>query len=130
MLRLSDKPQVPTSFTHIQEILSSTTAGFQWTPGFDGGLEQIFYILYKKATDLLWNQVVVSTNKVTLTGLVPGTLYNVKMLASNNMGNSSETVVLNFTTKEGKDLIYPFVSCIMNMTTEVMKSNELGSWCT
>ena len=100
-----DRPQVPTAFTYMQEILSATTAGFQWTPGFDGGLEQTFYVLYKNASGLLWNYVVAHTNKVTLTGLAPGTLYNVKMFASNSLGNSSETVILNFTTK-GEGIIY------------------------
>ena len=116
-LEFSDRPQVPTAFTYIQEVLSATTAGFQWTPGFDGGLEQKFYVLYKKASGLLWNYVVAHTNKVTLTGLAPGTLYNVKMLASNTLGNSSETVIRNFTTKEGDGIICNI--CFSNVLIQV-----------
>ena len=97
---------MPTYFTHIKETVSETTAGFQWIPGFDGGLEQKFYVFYKKASDLLWNFTVVLTNKVILTGLAPGTLYNVKMFASNSLGNSSESSILNFTTNAGESITY------------------------
>ena len=99
---------MPTYFTHIKESASETTAGFQWIPGFDGGLEQKFYVFYKKASDLLWNYTVVLTNKVILTGLAPGTLYNVKMFASNSFGNSSESNILNFTTNAGESITYSY----------------------
>ncbi|KAL4220862.1 CD80-like C2-set immunoglobulin domain [Mactra antiquata] len=94
-----DKPDPPTEFRHIESDSTPSSIHLQWTPGFDNGPSQTFYIKFRKSLDTEWKFVNVSDNgepnmELTLSELTEGTQYYIVIFASNVKGNSSESKVL------------------------------------
>uniref|UniRef100_A0A8D0BBY2 NPHS1 adhesion molecule, nephrin n=1 Tax=Salvator merianae TaxID=96440 RepID=A0A8D0BBY2_SALMN len=101
----------------------------QWTPGFDGGLQQSFRIRYHwpEAVSFQYVDVVPPhASLFTLTGLLPHTVYNVSVNARNALGESDYAdggVGLRVSTaeKEGKpDFTEPKIPSMPEQETPVM----------
>ncbi|XP_052217663.1 neural cell adhesion molecule 1-like isoform X3 [Dreissena polymorpha] len=100
-LRAHDKPETPKKL-HVKEgSLGVDSFTVEWEPGYHGGEDQTFVILYKaKQSALQWTDVNVSSNTLnySIVGLKSGTTYLIKMFAINIAGKSEETDVVTART--------------------------------
>uniref|UniRef100_A0A8D2JJI0 NPHS1 adhesion molecule, nephrin n=1 Tax=Varanus komodoensis TaxID=61221 RepID=A0A8D2JJI0_VARKO len=101
----TSRPDSPTGLKVVD--VSHNWLALEWTPGFDGGLQQSFRVRYHwpGAPSFLYVDVFPpQSTAFTLTGLYPNTLYNVSVNARNGLGESDFAdggVGLSVTT-EGK----------------------------
>ncbi len=73
-----------------------TTATATWTAG---GTETSWNVQYKAATASTWQSATANATSYTMTGLTPGTAYQVKVQANCGSGNTSDwTTAVSFTT--------------------------------
>jgi len=109
--RITGPPGTPT-LTGISSI-SHTSAVVSWVEGFHGGFDQTVTIQIssdktkwvdrlKEIRSHLENMV---PRHTTITGLLDGTTYYVRMFASNELGDSKMSEVWNFTTQGTKNNI-------------------------
>ncbi|XP_052242396.1 nephrin-like [Dreissena polymorpha] len=84
-------PEIPQN-VHVSRT-GITELELQWIPGFNGGAEQTFQIIYKKINIESWTETHAPANNTrhTLSGLSAGTAYRCKMRAENIYGISSWT---------------------------------------
>lgn len=99
----SDRPETPTEFSHDKELLTDTSVTLLWKPGFDGGIQQTFIIMYKDEKDKDWKNVTVQDTgntvmNLTVEGLSSDTSFRIQLSAMNTEG-SSENVTLYIKTK-------------------------------
>ncbi|KAJ6663543.1 hypothetical protein lerEdw1_009622 [Lerista edwardsae] len=83
------RPDPPTGLKVVG--VAHNWLALEWTPGFDGGLQQSFRVRYHwpEAPSFLYVDVFPPQSSVfTLTGLHPNTLYNVSVHARNALGES------------------------------------------
>ena len=95
---------MPVNLNYNSDSVTETSVMLFWTPGFNGGYQQTFILLYRINQEHKWQSVSVKdsneeTMNYTLTGLLSLTVYNVKLFAKNKLGNSSISPILKFTTK-------------------------------
>ncbi|XP_077193153.1 LOW QUALITY PROTEIN: nephrin [Paroedura picta] len=78
--------------THLKVLaVSHNWLALEWTPGFDGGLDQSFHVRYHRLGSPSFLEVDVfppQSPTFTLTGLHPNTPYNVSVHARNALGES------------------------------------------
>lgn len=100
-----DNPQPPTEFQNVDELATETSVTLSWKPGFDGGVEQIFLLDYRKFdSNTDWSTVtILDTGKqvinATLTFLASDSVYEFKLMATNDIGNSTTVGPLSVKTK-------------------------------
>ncbi|XP_052214574.1 protein turtle-like [Dreissena polymorpha] len=84
-------PETPQN-VHVSQK-GITELELQWIPGFNGGAEQTFQIIYKKINIESWTETHAPANNTrhTLSGLSAGTAYRCKMRAENIYGISPWT---------------------------------------
>ena len=89
----------------------------EWEPGYHGGEDQTFVILYKaKQSTLQWTDVDVSSNTLnySIVGLQSGTTYFIKMFAINMAGKSEETDVVSAITISKPGMLLTFAYGILH----------------
>ncbi|MBR5725562.1 MAG: fibronectin type III domain-containing protein [Muribaculaceae bacterium] len=75
--------------------ITSNSAELHWAPGY---MESAWNLMYKAQNDNVWTTVPNATSPVSLTGLIPNTLYNVR-IQSDCGGDTSAWVSTNFRTE-------------------------------
>ncbi|MCR4964287.1 MAG: fibronectin type III domain-containing protein, partial [Bacteroidales bacterium] len=76
--------------------VTQTTATASWTAG---GTETSWNVQYKAAADATWQSATANTTSYTMTGLTPGTNYQVKVQAVCDASTTSDwTTAVSFTT--------------------------------
>ena len=99
---ISENPDVPTNVRVKTKGITETSAVVQWTPGFNGGLDQTFIIQYSIGTDRTdghWTEVHGGeTMDNTIENLSPNTVYTVRVYANNTIGMSDISESIQFTT--------------------------------
>ncbi|KAH3699164.1 hypothetical protein DPMN_074118 [Dreissena polymorpha] len=94
------KPEPVTELDYHQHTLTTDSVVVTWSPGFGGGLLQIFNVLLKRTTDTDWSLAITTSEyNITLKNLQPGNEYMVKVYASNLMGNSTDSSTITFITQ-------------------------------
>ncbi|XP_052248364.1 nephrin-like isoform X2 [Dreissena polymorpha] len=97
--QVSSEPEPVRNLQFIEGSLTENSAVIMWSPGFDGGNPQTFLVLFKRRADNEWSAPMETTvANITLTGLQPGTDYQVKVLAENSIGSSEHSEPISFTT--------------------------------
>lgn len=102
-LLCSDRPEKPSKFSQIEELLTETSVTLIWTPGFNGGDTQTFIIAYKSDTFSEWKNINVTDTgdtvmNLTIKELLSNTNYEFQIVATNSEG-SSRKVTLQIKTK-------------------------------
>ena len=95
-------PDAPTGLTFVSA--TSTSATVRWeAPRFDGGSPITSYrVLYKVNGTLYWSSIGVGgSTQLTISPLNSGTVYQVKVLASNAVGSGFYSPEINVTTQVG-----------------------------
>ncbi|WAR06371.1 hypothetical protein MAR_021740, partial [Mya arenaria] len=93
--RITRKPDSPTDFHVIQDIIRETSAVLTWIPGFANGSPQDFHISYGKLVDGtgFYPQTIKHDNRVTMYYIVedlkPETEYFVSLFSANEEGSSA-----------------------------------------
>ncbi|WAR06198.1 NPHN-like protein [Mya arenaria] len=114
-LKPIEKPDSPTDFHVVQEEISETSAVLTWTPGFDNGSPQTFYVTYGKkgdSSDRITKFIAHKRKKemtYTLRSLESETEYIASIYASNEIG-FSQTISGTFITLKhipGKQADFP-----------------------
>lgn len=93
------------------------------TPGYNGELQQTFFIQYRQTGEKSWQTIWVSDPNngepllQSIEDLLPATDYVVTVFASNDEGNSTVSDMIPFSTAQGKHSIdkHLFVSNISKM---------------
>jgi hypothetical protein len=98
-----DKPDPPSGFHAIAELITESTIAVQWLPSFNGGRPQHFVLNYSE-TGLDWIMRIVPSSgdalyNLTLKGLSGGTLYRLLLYSENVIGRSKLSDVLYIQTK-------------------------------
>ncbi|XP_052218641.1 nephrin-like isoform X2 [Dreissena polymorpha] len=101
VIRANVQPSAPELYEIMEDLVTQNSVTIEWKSGFDGGEEQRFVILYKKSTEMAWDNITLpgAITRIALDGLDPGTAYEVKMYAENTIGKSEETAVQHVVTK-------------------------------
>uniref|UniRef100_A0A1I7WLD7 Nephrin n=1 Tax=Heterorhabditis bacteriophora TaxID=37862 RepID=A0A1I7WLD7_HETBA len=101
-------PDVPLDVRMINA--TSNTISITWTPGFDGGLDQIFEVRYQKDNEDAVHGVNTSHTHLRLSGLSPAKIYHFQIRAINSRGFSSDLTrpASSFATlnEEGVDVAF------------------------
>ena len=106
------KPKSPESPSFSE--LAARSVKILWIPGEDGGIEQTIHVQYKSGTETEWitENILASRGQTHLVvdSLSPGTLYQFRLYASNEIGNSRNTHSTYFATPcEGRTSITIFM---------------------
>ncbi|XP_052217549.1 synaptogenesis protein syg-2-like [Dreissena polymorpha] len=101
VIRANEQPSLPQRLLVVDALVTESSIAVRWIPGFDGGEDQWFVIGYRKAADVAWTYINVSSTDTQLSigKLVAGTKYEVKMYAENIIGKSDDTTILSVTTQ-------------------------------
>ncbi|XP_060568867.1 uncharacterized protein LOC132727411 [Ruditapes philippinarum] len=104
-LKATDKPERPVDFRVMNDSITDTMVTLAWSPGFNGGFQQTFVILYKVMQEHIWLNKSIKDNgdfnmNYTLNDLSSLQEYEIEMFARNIEGNSFHTNRLHFKTKE------------------------------
>lgn len=108
----------------------SRVVNISWTAGFDGNSAIENFTVEISEDNQIFKGVVCqgslsssacvvssSSTKTSLTGLLPWTTYNIRMFATNTIGQSNSSHILNVTTdEEGTCML--FTLCISSLCTE------------
>ena len=100
------KPEMPSDLRMIN--VTGDAVELAWTPGFDGGKEQLYRVKYhRKTPGSLYKQpkyydvYPMNSTKVLITGLTPASSYMFSIQALNNIGESQYTPDLQINTLSG-----------------------------
>ncbi|XP_060608379.1 neural cell adhesion molecule 1-like isoform X2 [Ruditapes philippinarum] len=104
-LKATDTPETPRDFRVINDSLTDRSVTLTWSPGFNGGFQQIFVIIYRKKNANIWLDKSTKDNgdksmNYTLYHLTSSTEYEIEMFSKNMEGYSNLTERLRFKTKE------------------------------
>ena len=102
MLQIAGPPNSP-MIKHIA-IINYDSAVVSWIEGFHGGFDQTIHVEISSETsgwiemssEPLFVQEGPAARNTTITGLLTGTLYHVRLFASNERGNSEMSKVWEF----------------------------------
>jgi hypothetical protein len=88
----------------MNDTITDTSVTLSWRPGFNGGFQQTFVIIYKMIHELVWlNKSIKDSGDInmnyTLNDLSSLQEYEIEMLARNIEGSSFRTNRLRFKTK-------------------------------
>jgi len=104
------KPTKPEDTSHSE--LTATSVKISWTLGQDGGLEQTIHVQYRRENDTDWTTENVPASGgqtyLVIATLIPGTVYQYQLYASNEIGASETTPILYFVTPDGKPNTFLF----------------------
>ncbi|XP_060607688.1 hemicentin-1-like [Ruditapes philippinarum] len=103
-LKATDKPETPKDFRLMNDTITDTSVALSWQPGFNGGFQQTFVIIYKMIHELVWLNKSIKDNgdinmNYILNDLSSLQEYEIEMFARNIEGNSLHTERLRFKTK-------------------------------
>lgn len=85
----SGKPEMP---SNVQVIAMNHKIIVKWKTGYNGGTQQALFIEYKKRVELEWKSVPTENKtSTTIAGLQMNTVYVVRMLSRNSVGESNKT---------------------------------------
>ncbi|XP_060586233.1 hemicentin-1-like [Ruditapes philippinarum] len=121
-LKATDKPERPRDFRVINDSVTDTSVTLAWSPGFNGGFQQTFVIIYKMMQEHVWLNKSIKDNGdifmiYTLNDLSSLQVYAIEMFAKNMEGNSFHTERLHFKTKASH-----------KKTKEAMQSSNTGAF--
>lgn len=101
-----DVPDEPNRLDLVD--ISETSATIQWIPGASGGYEQMFYVEYKVMGNSQWTRIQIPVQEIIvkqetrlsyrLADLLPGKMYEIRLLSSNHLGDSTPTEGIVFMT--------------------------------
>ncbi|XP_052267609.1 uncharacterized protein LOC127869263 isoform X2 [Dreissena polymorpha] len=97
----SSKPDKPFNIHVLNESITTHSMSVAWEPGFDGGHEQHFIVMYKEQIEPDWNRIEVNASSVyvsNITNLRAALMYTIKMVAVNIIGESEETEPIGVST--------------------------------
>ncbi|XP_060598567.1 nephrin-like [Ruditapes philippinarum] len=103
-LKATDKPEPPRDFRLMKDTITDASVTLSWRPGFNGGFQQTFVIIYRMIHELVWfNKSIKDDGHInmnyTLDELSSLQEYKIEMFAKNIEGNSLHTERLHFKTK-------------------------------
>ncbi|XP_062996668.1 nephrin [Elgaria multicarinata webbii] len=129
----TSRPDPPTGLKVVG--VAHNWLALEWTPGFDGGLQQSFRIRYHWPGTRSFLYVDVfppQSSAFTLTGLYPNTLYNVSVNARNVLGESDFAdggAGLSVTTEESSILPLPLIGLLSALGGLLIVSNLFFLGC-
>ncbi|XP_033759016.1 hemicentin-1-like isoform X2 [Pecten maximus] len=109
-LAVKNKPEAPTEIVVTSKTWESVY--LQWTPGFNGGESQTFYIRYTSLPHSSHgaNDVDVATaDEYNVTGLMPETTYDFKVYGVNKLGQGNHSESIKVTTNR---LTFPAIKTV------------------
>ncbi|XP_069119334.1 cell adhesion molecule DSCAML1-like [Argopecten irradians] len=109
-LAVKNKPEAPTGLAVTSKTWESVY--LRWTPGFNGGESQTFYIRYTSLPHSSHgaNDVDVATvDEYNVTGLMPETTYDFKVYGVNKLGQGNHSESIKVTTH---DLTFPAIKTV------------------
>ena len=77
----------PENVAAIDSLTTSTSVTLTWEAQ---GAESAWSVLYKKATDSIWNNVVADNDTILLEGLIPSSYYDVRVAAICGVADTSD----------------------------------------
>jgi len=77
----------PENVAAIDSLTTPTTVTLTWEAQ---GAESAWSVLYKKATDSIWNNVVADNDTILLEGLIPSSYYDVRVAAICGVADTSD----------------------------------------
>ncbi|XP_052805720.1 hemicentin-1-like isoform X2 [Mya arenaria] len=98
-LQAQEHPHSPSSLQHFQKA-TVDTIHIEWTPGFDGGLPQTFYIEYREVGASVWREErgIAGQINYTIVGLNPATMYEIRVYSTNDIGRSNASEAITAST--------------------------------
>ncbi len=97
---------IPTGLAFDTLSITQTSARIYWTAG---GTETAWTIQYKLSNDTSWTSINSTTNSYTLTGLINGSIYNVKVKAvCSTTDESLWSTTINFNTSCDVISVFPW----------------------
>lgn len=78
----------------LQLVSTENRIKVRWQSRFDGGYQQSFVIQYRQHDAQPWNRIKVFDSfvkEISINGLAPGTKYQIRMFATNDLGDSDFT---------------------------------------
>ncbi|XP_052804993.1 hemicentin-2-like [Mya arenaria] len=98
-LQAQEVPNIPHSL-HVSDSVTKSSFTIVWTPGFDGGLPQTFFVQYREVLHSKWMEDKAANDRYnyTLRNLTPGTTYELRLYAENDLGRSHESSLIKVTT--------------------------------
>nr|XP_054760314.1 protein turtle homolog A-like [Lytechinus pictus] len=105
-------PTSPHTPTNVAVVTSSTSAYISWESGYDGGRTQTFAIRYRQmgTSSDLWttiHSIPATYISMLIYNLMPSTLYEFTVTASNNLGESEPSETVTATTKDPDSFVHP-----------------------
>ncbi|XP_070552054.1 synaptogenesis protein syg-2-like isoform X2 [Ptychodera flava] len=115
----------PDAVSNIKISVMADITTVHWTPGFNGGNDQKFYVEYvqlpegvKKTTEEI-NDNELGDISVNISGLVEGSRYNITVVSKNDIGenrSSALTLLVEVTTipaaQQFESRVYPIIGAI------------------
>ena len=77
----------PENVAAIDSLTTSTSVTLTWEAQ---GAESAWSVLYKKATDSIWNNVIADNDTILLEGLIPSSYYDVRVAAICGVADTSD----------------------------------------
>ncbi|XP_052805544.1 synaptogenesis protein syg-2-like [Mya arenaria] len=109
-LQAQEHPHSPSNLQNFQKVTVDTIY-IEWTPGFDGGLPQKFHVEYREVGASVWRKEVVTSiqSNYTIVGLNEGTMYEIRVYSTNDIGRSYASDAITVSTlkqlESGKSLM-------------------------
>ena len=86
----------PENVAAIDSLTTPTSVTLTWE---EQGAESAWSVLYKKATDSIWNNVVADNDTILLEGLIPSSYYDVRVAAICGVADTSDySIATQFVT--------------------------------
>ncbi|NIG60022.1 immunoglobulin superfamily member [Pontoporia blainvillei] len=133
-VRVADFPQPPTNLQLFEEVPNTVTLTWNHSPDVEDS-EAHYIIMKRDASTATWFTVAehVFSNKYTVTGLLPGRKYYVRVLARNEIGDSDpldsrDTWLVNKDKSESGDLGVEVTSGIPDGGVEIRVARGTQDW--
>ncbi|WAQ95058.1 TUTL-like protein, partial [Mya arenaria] len=98
-LQAQEVPDAPHNL-HVYDDVTKSSVTIAWTPAVAGGIRHTFVVQYRQVSSSKWMEDVVAYDRYnhTLRCLTPGTTYELKVYAENDIGRSRGSIPIQVTT--------------------------------